>query len=121
VLYLKWDLGDLAGCEVERAVIKLRLADGVSGGRLGAYPIVAKGLGAAGVMEYMPRWEERTTYGLGPGDTLAVEVTGIASEWAKGELVNRGLALVYEGFPGEQRQVAVRGTPELHVEHLPVK
>jgi hypothetical protein len=113
---LKWKLNDLAGCEVERAVLSLKLAGEISGGRLGVYPLVKKGIGTAGVLEYMPRWEERTTYGLRPGEDLVIEITGILSEWTSGDLANRGLVLAYEGFPGEDREVALEGIPNLTVD-----
>jgi len=118
VFYLKWDLAELAGCEVDRAVLKLGLASAVPGGRLGVYPVVDEGPGTGGVIEYMPRWEDNTL-GLKAGQELEVEITGIVGEWASGELANRGLLLVYEGFPSPCRQLTVETEPALEVQYVP--
>lgn len=99
VLHLKWDMSGIAGKEIERAVLTFSLADPNAIGRIGIYPVVKNGLGTAGAIEYMPRWETRIP-SFPTGKSLAAEITGIVNEWTRGELQNRGLVVVFEGFAG---------------------
>lgn len=115
-LHLQWDLSGLADAEVDRAVLRLKLAEPVGGGRLAVYPVVEDGIGFNGQTEYMPRWEHRFGFRSAEEDVNA-QVTGIVRQWVEGELPNRGLILVYEGFPTDRRSVALEARPRLEIRH----
>ena len=68
----------------------------------------------------MPRWEERARRFVLRGDNeLSAEITGIFNEWLDGKLANRGLLVVYEGFPSSHRQVTLEHEPILRLEYVP--
>lgn len=118
VLYLKWDASSLAGVRIKRAELRIKLAKPVSRGRLGIYPVVQDGLGLTGQIEYMPRWEDSADQLiLSEDNELTMEITGILREWASGKTVNKGLLVVYEGFPGKNRNILLREKPVLVVEY----
>jgi len=117
VLFLRWDLSDLAGRYVERAVMNLQMKQPIKGGRLAVYPVVSEGIGWAGITEYMPRWE-MDDLDFKAGQQLAVELTGIVGYWLDRTLENRGLLIVHEAFGGETSRAVVGGRITLDVQYL---
>jgi hypothetical protein len=105
MLFLKWDSSDLpsVGAVLEKAVFTVTLSASLPGGRLAVYPVAGEGDDILnGVLEFMPRWEldEIDDLSLGAGSTVRVDITGMVQEWiSKSDYVNRGLLVVYEGFP----------------------
>ena len=114
-LFLQWPSNELAGLDIDRAILNLDLDNTLPGGRLAVYPVVTSGHGFEGITEYGPRYELRTNQ-VGPAG-LRFHITGIAREWAEGEMPNLGLLLVYEGFPSINTDVIIGSAPSLEIEH----
>ena len=100
---------------LEKAYFELEFDKPFDAGRLAIYPVVDNGLGFAGKTEYMPRWEmEGRDYNSGK---LIIEITGIVQDWIKGDLINKGMIIVYNNWPDGSDKMEIKHISKLHLKY----
>lgn len=117
MLYLRFDCSNLASDDatIASAVLHLDLPQGMPGGRLAVYPIVGDGDDLIDdLLELMPRWE-LDYFSRQAGESIRIEVGGMVQEWIDGDMANRGLLVVYAGWPATSNPVPVQCSGELEV------
>jgi hypothetical protein len=117
MLFLKWDLSSFQSLadKVESAVFELQVSSGISGGRLAIYPVIGDSDDLLyDVMEFMPRWEKESL-AVSAGGTVRLEIGGMVQEWINGTMDNRGLLIVYYGWPNTTNSFGTNNIGSLNI------
>ncbi len=123
MLFLKWDfsrLQKLSNLLIESACFELKTS-GISGGRVAVYPVINDSdiLMDQAAIEFMPRWEidQIDQFKGKEGPPLRIEIGGMVQQWIKKQLPNKGLLVVYTGWPDTIEPVEIKTPPELKIKY----
>jgi len=120
MLFLKWDFSSLANytnVTVESAAFELPMASALNFGRVGVYPVIGDGDDLLNdVLEHMPRWEI-DQFSVPLGGSLRIEIGGMVQQWIDGDLANRGLLVVYNGWPDTTSPMLLSAVPTLKLKY----
>lgn len=120
MIFLSWDVSSLQNLTdviIDSAIFEIAVSSGISGGKVAAYPVISDGdILMDDVLEFMPRWEKEQ-FTLSAGSSLRIEIGGMLREWINGDMANRGLLIVYCGWPDTINAIEISGIPALNVKY----